>query len=59
MPKLKPISVKLKSASVRRSTTKPLSGGMMATPIPSEQRDRAHEEMARYIQRSKGQESKS
>jgi hypothetical protein len=56
MRKLKPIVAGQVSALGRRPVIRPLDDGIMAVPIPSDQRASAHEEMKDYIHRHKRKE---
>lgn len=51
MRKAKPLGARLPSVTVRPLAVRPIEDGVMARPIPPEQRDQAHEEMRSFIER--------
>ncbi|GBG08549.1 hypothetical protein PAT3040_03136 [Paenibacillus agaridevorans] len=53
MRKVKTVVAGRVSAIGRRPVIRPLDDGIMAIPIPPEERAEAHEEMREFIRRSK------
>jgi hypothetical protein len=56
MRKSKPLIAGQVSAFGRRPVIRPLDDGIMAIPIPSDQRESANEQMKDFIQRKKQNE---
>lgn len=56
MRKSKPLVAGQISAFGRRPVIRSLDDGIMAVPIPPEERDNAHEEMRDFIRRQKEKE---